>query len=59
MGNVETVLSTSIVVVFFAAFLVFGTMLYGFAATPIKLFGPTRHQWDQGYLPHIVIDAFM
>jgi photosystem II CP47 chlorophyll apoprotein len=49
MGNIETVLSSSIAVVFWAAFTVAGTMWYGSAATPIELFGPTRYQWDQGF----------
>ncbi|WP_036484499.1 photosystem II chlorophyll-binding protein CP47 [Myxosarcina sp. GI1] len=49
MGNIETVLSSSIAAVFFAAFVVTGTMWYGSATTPIELFGPTRYQWDQGY----------
>ncbi|MFW6264171.1 MAG: photosystem II chlorophyll-binding protein CP47 [Cyanobacteriota bacterium] len=49
MGNIETVLSSSIAAVFFAAFVVAGTMWYGHATTPIELFGPTRYQWDQGY----------
>jgi photosystem II CP47 chlorophyll apoprotein len=49
MGNIETVLSSSIAAVFFAAFVVAGTMWYGNATTPIELFGPTRYQWDQGY----------
>lgn len=49
MGNIETVLSSSIAAVFWAAFVVAGTMWYGCAATPIELFGPTRYQWDQGY----------
>ncbi|KAB2017098.1 hypothetical protein ES319_D08G137200v1 [Gossypium barbadense] len=49
MGNIETVLSSSIAAVFFAAFVVAGTMWYGSAITPIELFGPTRYQWDQGY----------
>merc|ERR1712178_316590 len=40
MGNVETVLSSSIAAVFWAAFVVAGTMWYGSAATPIELFGP-------------------
>jgi photosystem II CP47 chlorophyll apoprotein len=35
--------------VFFAAFVVAGTMWYGNATTPIELFGPTRYQWDNGY----------
>ncbi|NEQ35721.1 MAG: photosystem II chlorophyll-binding protein CP47 [Okeania sp. SIO3I5] len=49
MGNIETVLSSSIAAVFFAAFVVAGTMWYGCAATPIELFGPTRYQWDSSY----------
>ena len=49
MGNIETVLSSSIAAVFFAAFVVAGTMWYGCAATPVELFGPTRYQWDSGY----------
>ena len=49
MGNIETVLSSSIAAVFFAAFVVTGTMWYGNATTPIELFGPTRYQWDDSY----------
>ncbi|KAI3877379.1 hypothetical protein MKX03_026436 [Papaver bracteatum] len=49
MGNIETVLSSSIAAVFFAAFVVAGTMWYGSETTLIELFGPTRYQWDQGY----------
>ncbi len=49
MGNIETVLSSSIAAVFFAAFVVAGTMWYGTATTPIELFGPTRYQWDSSY----------
>ncbi|MBE9014535.1 photosystem II chlorophyll-binding protein CP47, partial [Pseudanabaenaceae cyanobacterium LEGE 13415] len=49
MGNIETVLSSSIAAVFFAAFVVAGTMWYGNATTPIELFGPTRYQWDGSY----------
>lgn len=49
MGNIETVLSSSIAAVFFSAFVVAGTMWYGSAATPIELFGPTRYQWDSNY----------
>lgn len=49
MGNIETVLSSSIVVVFFAAFVVVETMWYGSTTIPIELFGPIRYQWDQGY----------
>ena len=39
----------SIAAVFWAAFVVAGTMWYGSAATPIELYGPTRYQWDQGF----------
>jgi photosystem II CP47 chlorophyll apoprotein len=49
MENIETVLSSSIADVFFAAFIVAKTMWYGSATTPVELFGPTRYQWDQGY----------
>jgi photosystem II CP47 chlorophyll apoprotein len=49
MGSIESVLSSSISAVFWAAFVVAGTMWYGSAATPIELFGPTRYQWDQSY----------
>ena len=49
MGNIETVLASSIAAVFFAAFIGAGTMWYGNATTPIELFGPTRYQWDAGY----------
>jgi photosystem II CP47 chlorophyll apoprotein len=37
MGNIETVLSSSIAAVFWAAFIVAGTMWYGSATTPIEL----------------------
>ena len=49
MGNIETVLSSSISAVFFAAFITSGTMWYGNVQHLIELFGPTRYQWDSGY----------
>jgi photosystem II CP47 chlorophyll apoprotein len=49
IGNIETVLSSSIAAVFWAAFVVSGTIWYGSAATPIELYGPTRYQWDKGF----------
>jgi photosystem II CP47 chlorophyll apoprotein len=55
MGNIETVLSSSIAAVFFAAFVVAGTMWYGNATTPIELFGPTRYQWDNGYFQQEIV----
>ena len=49
MGNIESVLSSSIAADLFASFVVSGTMWYGSATTPVDLFGPTRYQWDGGY----------
>jgi photosystem II CP47 chlorophyll apoprotein len=49
IGNIETVLSSSIAAVFWAAFVVARTIWYGSAATPIELYGPTRYQWDQRF----------
>merc|ERR1712066_396568 len=54
MDNIETVLSSSIAAVFFAAFVTSGTMWYGSATTPIELFGPTRYQWDSGYFQQCI-----
>merc|ERR1712066_989094 len=49
IGNIETVLSSSIAAVFWASFVVAGTIWYGSSATPVELFGPTRFQWDKGF----------
>ena len=49
IGNIETVLSSSIAAVFWAAFVVSRTIWYGSAATPIELYGPTRYQWDKRF----------
>ena len=49
MGNIETVLSSSITAIFFAAFIVAEIIQYGLAITLIELFGPTCYQWDLGY----------
>ena len=43
MGNIETILSSSIAAVFFATFVVAGTMWYGSTTTLIELFGPIRY----------------
>lgn len=48
MGNLETVLASSIAVVAWAATVVGATMWYGSATSPIEFFGPTRYQWDLG-----------
>jgi photosystem II CP47 chlorophyll apoprotein len=58
MGNIETVLSSSIAAVFWAAFIVAGTMWYGSATTPIELFGPTRYQWDLDSFNKKLINEF-
>jgi len=47
--EVHIVLFSSIVAIIFATFVVARTMWYGFATTSIKLFGPTRYQWDQRF----------
>jgi photosystem II CP47 chlorophyll apoprotein len=44
--------------VFWAAFIVAGTMWYGSATTPIELFGPTRYQWDLGFFNKKLINEF-
>jgi hypothetical protein len=49
MGNIETVLASSIAVVSWASTCAAATMWYGSATTPIEFFGPTRYQWDSGY----------
>eukprot|EP01018_Ginkgo_biloba_P040596 Gb_40206 [translate_table: standard] len=49
MGNIKIVLSSSITVVFFTAFIIVGTMWYGSITTLIKLFGPTCYHLNQGY----------
>ena len=48
MGNVETVLASSIVAVAWAAGVVSGTMWFGSVTTPVQCFGPTRYAWDLG-----------
>lgn len=49
MGNIESVLSSSISVCFWAGFINAGLMWYGNVTTPVELFGPNRYQWDNGY----------
>jgi photosystem II CP47 chlorophyll apoprotein len=54
MGNIETVLASSIAVVSWASTCVAATMWYGSATTPIEFFGPTRYQWDSGYFQRAI-----
>jgi photosystem II CP47 chlorophyll apoprotein len=49
MGNIESVLSTSISAVFFAAFVNSALVWYAGISSPIELFGPSRYHWDNGY----------
>ena len=54
MGNIETVLASSIAVVSWASTCVAATMWYGSSTTPIEFFGPTRYQWDSGYFQQAI-----
>jgi photosystem II CP47 chlorophyll apoprotein len=49
MGNIETVLSSSIIVVGFASLVNASLLWYGGVVTPIELFGPTRYHWDNSF----------
>merc|ERR1711920_1113343 len=49
IGNIESVLSTSIVSVLFTTIITTSTMWYGSLTNPIELLGPSRYQWDNGY----------
>ena len=49
MGNLETILASSISSVFFLGFITSSTMWYASVTTPIELFGPSRYQWDNAY----------
>lgn len=48
MGNIETILSSSVSSVCFASFITSSEMWHGTTTTPIELFGPTRYQWYSG-----------
>ena len=49
MGNIESVLSSSISSVLFAALVNSALMWYGTVSTGVELFGPSRYHWDNGY----------
>jgi photosystem II CP47 chlorophyll apoprotein len=49
MGNIETILSSSIIVCGFAALVNAAILWYGGVISPIDLFGPTRYQWDNSF----------
>jgi photosystem II CP47 chlorophyll apoprotein len=50
MGNIEGVLSSSIALVFFAAFITQASMWYSAGGTSaLELLGPSRYHWDNAY----------
>ena len=49
LGNIESVLSSSIASVFFIAYLVSGNMWYASTSSPIELLGTSRYTWDNSY----------
>jgi photosystem II CP47 chlorophyll apoprotein len=49
MANLESVLSSSIASVFFAAWVSGALMWYASVSTALELFGPSRYHWDNGY----------
>ncbi len=48
IGNLETVLASSIAAVAWASIVASGCMWYGSASNPIECYGPTRYMWDLG-----------
>lgn len=58
IGNLETVLASSTIVVAWAATVASACMWYGSASNPIECFGPTRYSWDLGlYLQAIEVQV--
>ena len=49
MSNIESVLSSSIAVIFVTSFVNSSLMWYASATASIELFGPLRYHWDNGY----------
>ena len=49
MGNLESVLSSSIGAVFFITYVVSGSMWYATVSTPLELLGASRYNWDNSY----------
>jgi photosystem II CP47 chlorophyll apoprotein len=49
MSNIESVLSSSIIVVGFTGVINAGLIWYGGVVSPIELFGPSRFHWDSSY----------
>jgi photosystem II CP47 chlorophyll apoprotein len=49
MGNIESVLGSSIIVVAFAGLINSALLWYGGVVSPIELYGPSRYHWDSSY----------
>ena len=49
MGNLEAILSTSIVAIFYTPFMTSATMWYGSKTSPHELYGTTRYDWDNAF----------
>jgi len=49
MGNLEAILSTSIVAIFYTSFMTSATMWYGSNTSPHELYGITRYDWDNAF----------
>merc|ERR1711920_807951 len=49
IGNIESVLSTSIASILYTTLITSSTMWYGSLTNPLELLGPSRYQWDNGY----------
>jgi photosystem II CP47 chlorophyll apoprotein len=56
MSNIESVLSTSIISLFFASIITTASMWYGSVFTCLELFGSTRYSWDNGYFSEDIED---
>ena len=49
LGNLESVLSSSIAAVFFLGYLVSAGVWYSAVTSPVELLGPSRYHWDNAY----------
>merc|ERR1711948_5353 len=49
IGNIESILSTSIASILYTRLITSSTMWYGSLTNPLELLGPSRYQWDNGY----------
>lgn len=54
MGNIESVLASSLIAVFLISLITSSSTWYGSVCYPIELLGPTRFQWDNGYFTNYI-----